>query len=50
MWNEEPVRRRGADGGVGSGGEEGRLVRVLLVEGVVGIPEQRRSVVELVVQ
>lgn len=50
MWSVELVRRRGVDDGVGLGGEEERLVRVRLVEGVLGILEQRRSVVELVVQ
>lgn len=47
MWSAELVRRRGVDDGVGLGGVEEELVRVQLVEGVVGILEQRRSVEEL---
>lgn len=49
MWNAELARRQVVDDGVDLVGVEEELVRLRLrlAERVVGIPEQRRSVVEL---
>lgn len=49
MWSAELARQQVVDDGVGLVGVEEELVRLRLglVEWVVGIPEQRRSVVEL---